>query len=437
MKNIIFLLFSFLIVFMVSSCSDSDDDKQSEELPTVTIKNINAEGYLSIEQGSQVQLELDVSPAGVLDDLVFEGEYSDVFSVDNKGLVTAMADGSGLLTIKYGRDLSILSACKVDVYSVFKPIESITFPEAKDDVIEIEPKAITKIILGILPANASNKNFSYESSDINIFEVDKNGLIIPISPGVANLTVRALDGSGVVGECQITVSKRLVTEIIKTNMSVLVGQELALPGLITIYPENATDTQVSYLSNDPAIATVDENGILKAHSAGKVDIKVKAVDGSEVETTIKIAVGQAYQSLDRSDYAVTCSDEKVSDGGGCYMILNDDDSKYWHSEWSPNAPLPHWLLVDMKEIKTLSRIMISRRSGGHTTDTKLVRIEGSTNGGRYQTLGVIDFGNGSNQDVSRAINFYPTEIRYVKITIEESNRAPFANLAVFKPYILE
>lgn len=436
MKNITLLFSVFLIICLTSSCSDESDSDQLKDRPIVTIRNLNDKGVLPIEKGTTVKLELEVSPSTALNQLVFEGEYTDIFSVDDTGLIAGLNEGDGLLTIKSGKDLSILTACKINVFTVFKYIEQIVFPETKDGVLEVSPKGTTQVVIGTLPTDASNKSFSFESSDPTKFTVDKTGAITPVTPGsIATLKVTALDGSEVTAECEVRVLNVMVEEMVTTNMSTLVGKKLDLSELVIVYPENATQKSVSFLSNDLEIATIDENGMLTAIAQGEVDITVKTMDGSEVESTLKIAVGQNYTVLDRSTYGVTCSDEKESDGGGRYMILNDDNSKYWHSEWSPNAPLPHWLLVDMKEVKKLSRILIGRRVDGHTTDTKFVRIEGSANNTTYKTLGVIDFGNSSNVEAS--IEFYPTDIRYVKITIEESNRAPFANLCLFKPYVLE
>ena len=63
------------------------------------------------------------------------------------------------------------------------------------------------------------------------------------------------------------------------------------------------------------------------------------------------------------------SDQTESDGGGVTMIINDDygTGKFWHSQWANgNAPLPHWVVIDMVEPKTITKIDTYRR---HNTKT--------------------------------------------------------------------
>ena len=89
----------------------------------------------------------------------------------------------------------------------------------------------------------------------------------------------------------------------------------------------------------------------------------------------------------------------------------------------------------MDEVKTLSKILLARREDNNTTDTRRVIIEGSKDNAVYTELGIIDFGD--SRDVERSLEFYPTELKYIKLTIDQSNREPFANLAIFRPYVIE
>jgi len=55
-------------------------------------------------------------------------------------------------------------------------------------------------------------------------------------------------------------------------------------------PSTATLQDVVWTSNDPRIATVDENGLVTAVKRGETSIVVKATDGSNVSRTFKITV---------------------------------------------------------------------------------------------------------------------------------------------------
>lgn len=53
----------------------------------------------------------------------------------------------------------------------------------------------------------------------------------------------------------------------------------------TIYPSNATEKSVAWLSSDPSVATVDQNGNVTAVGGGSCTITCAALDGSGVTAT--------------------------------------------------------------------------------------------------------------------------------------------------------
>lgn len=434
-----FLLFTqvLLAIALLSGCGDSKDE-ELVKITAIKIINTDDEGIISIEKGTSVEVKTDVTPGNADKSLVYESGYTNVFAVDANGKVTALADGEAILTVKAQDDLNIFTTCKISVYTVPVPTEALIFTDAVDGKIDVLMDQTKKVNIGFEPIGVTNKKLSYESSNNNIFTVDGKGNIKGIVVGEAILTVKSLDGSGVTATCIIKVNEVLVGNIRVENSSMTVGSTLDISSFYTIKPDNATSKVVSYSSETPSLATVDQNGVVTALAKGEVNIIVKAEDGSGVIGKSKIKIGTKYTALDRTNYTVNKSSETKSDGGGCYMILNDDYGKYWHSQWDGgNAPLPHWLLVKLDQKQTISRIDIARRKsdGKVSTDTKHVVIEASADNVTYFKLGSIDFGK--TNDLERSIQFYPTAVRFIKITIDESNRSPFANMSRFCPYVIE
>lgn len=78
---------------------------------------------------------------------------------------------------------------------------------------------------------------------------------------------------------------------------------------VTIEPKEAENHKVEYISSNPNVVTVDENGILKATRSGKSTITVKAVE-NDVQNQIEIEV---YSKVT----GVTLNEEKV------YMQVGD------------------------------------------------------------------------------------------------------------------
>lgn len=94
---------------------------------------------------------------------------------------------------------------------------SLSNPSSENETIlvdEISPliKNITlkkdtarKVYVSVLPANASNKNLHYESSDPSVAVVDKNGKVVGVNKGSAVITARTTDGTSLSAEFYVKV----------------------------------------------------------------------------------------------------------------------------------------------------------------------------------------------------------------------------------------
>lgn len=70
----------------------------------------------------------------------------------------------------------------------------------------------------------------------------------------------------------------------KTTATIKVGGTVTLAATIT--PANATNKNVTWSSSDPAVATVDTNGVVTGKAAGKATITVTTVDGNHTATCV-------------------------------------------------------------------------------------------------------------------------------------------------------
>jgi hypothetical protein len=122
------------------------------------------------------------------------------------------------------------------------------------------------------------------------------------------------------------------------------------------------------------------------------------------------------------------SDEKVSDGGGMHTLIDNNLDNYWHSQWGPEIPLPHWAIIDMQTIKPIAFVEVYRRKG--STDTKTVQIylgnDPDPESPEWVMAGEGQFTTGDKLWVDLASG---SSGRYMKLYLPDSNRAPFTAVA--------
>jgi uncharacterized protein YjdB len=200
------------------------------------------------------------------------------------GVIKGIKAGSATITVTTA-DGSKKATVAVTVKNV--AVTGITLNMTSTDLIIGDSKTITATIA---PANATNKNITWISSDNSIVTVT-NGVIKGIKVGNVTITATTTDGSKK-ATVAVTVKAIDVSSVVINNKDVTsleVGNTLKLK--TTIEPTNATNKAVTWTSSNNNIATVDNTGLVKALNKGTVTITVTTKDKSKVdEISIEITV---------------------------------------------------------------------------------------------------------------------------------------------------
>lgn len=166
----------------------------------------------------------------------------------------------------------------------------------------------------ISPQTVTNSNLTWASSDTQIATVDSNGLVTAVGEGAVSISANAMDGTNINGIFQISVSFVYVTEVqlVTPTTEIMIGQTYQITSLVL--PSNASVKQLNWSSNNTAIATVDNYGVVTAIASGTATIKAFATDGSGKFTTVDVVVvGQTntpVQSvyIPQKEYFITTAD---------------------------------------------------------------------------------------------------------------------------------
>ncbi|MDR1501815.1 MAG: discoidin domain-containing protein [Prevotella sp.] len=217
--------------------------------------------------------------------------------------------------------------------------------------------------------------------------------------------------------------------------------------LDVIMPESAEEWCSYEWSQFEIIVTVAANNLIPREVT--FTLKAQAKDGV---ATLKQEGRNIkdFKQYDIADWEVAAvSDEIVSDGGGASSILNlnDPHGTFWHSDWSIGAPLPHWIVIDMKKELEIDMIQLGWRKYGekYYYYNKITEVYVGNNPdpaqitnkvGSLKTLATA--GNSSDQyQPYHNVGLDLNKGRYLKLVVTESNNGQNSIIAYVKAFKYE
>ena len=249
----------------------------SKTVVAVTSVTLNKTSLSLMEQDTY-QLVATVTPADATDKTVtWTSSNSSVATVDGNGVVKGVAVGSATITAKAG---SKTATCAVTITQMIIPVTSITLDYA---FYELARGQVFTLTATVLPDNATNRTVTWSSSNKAVATVDKNGNVTAVKAGTTTITATVGNLSA---SCVVTVVVP-VTSIVLNITSKTLKENETVKLTATVKPTDATDPSVSWASDKPNVATVDNNGNVTAVSEGVATITATA---GEMTATCTITV---------------------------------------------------------------------------------------------------------------------------------------------------
>ena len=102
--------------------------------------------------------------------------------------------------------------------SVKLPAILISKIELNKSTLELLMGSTETLTTTVLPEDASNKTVSWTSDNINVVTVNSaTGEVTGVGEGTANVTVKAIDGSGIAAICSVKVRKPLLADVVEVG----------------------------------------------------------------------------------------------------------------------------------------------------------------------------------------------------------------------------
>ena len=141
----------------------------------------------TIYVGSSTQIIAIISPENATNrDLLWSSSDTSIATVNNKGIVTGIKQGTVTITAKTS-DGKVVATITITVEEEGLVLES--------DETTIYVDSSTQITAKINQENVTSSNLIWSSSDTSIATVDNNGIVTGIKPGTVTITAKTSDGN--------------------------------------------------------------------------------------------------------------------------------------------------------------------------------------------------------------------------------------------------
>ena len=250
------------------------------------VKNIMiTTNYIVLPVGSAKQLVVAFTPANASNKTItWSSSDPNVATVDSSGNVKAISAGSAIIKAT-AADGGYTDTATIEVTSNRNEIDekTISFSESSYTVGVNGTISLTPIIT---PSNATFKSVHFTSSDSSIATVDDNGVVKGIKEGTVKITAETYHNH-LKATTTVVVKYIPVTSVqlnVSSEVTLKKGATIAL--VATVLPSNASDKTVTYKSDNPSIATIDNNGIVTGKGVGRTSITITPNGGGAPATTI-------------------------------------------------------------------------------------------------------------------------------------------------------
>ena len=286
---------------IVAICQDKSDTclitvKAHPVPPESVVLSSHAE---TLQVEGTVQLTATVYPSDVTDpSIVWTTSDASVATVDETGLVTAVAPGTCVITATC-QDKS--DACAITVESLNAQPDSVEMStsEAKliiGDDLELTAKAYPESLYGTLA-------WTWTSSDTNVAKVE-DGKVTAIAVGECDILASIGD---VKGTCHVIVycPEDVVITLDQSDANVVINSTVELTPEISPVPREFVVTSTN---EDVAVAMVNDGVVqITGSGYGKATIKVASTDGKAQSDSCSIYVS-SYLGDVSGDGSVTIGD---------------------------------------------------------------------------------------------------------------------------------
>ncbi len=313
-------------IITVSATDGSGVTAECKVTVDLKVKELSfTESEITIEPEQTYQIQTTITPDGAFNKaLSWISHNESVATVDENGKVTAVAVGTANISATTTDGSDLMAVCKVNVV---KLVKSITVSPNTATVKQGDTLMLTATVL---PEDATDASVTWSSSNPEVATVSSEGLVTTLSAGNAIIKATANDGTEISDRCVLLVAP-LVSEITLSDSEIGLEPGDTKQLTVTVSPTDAFQKDVIWSSDNEAVATVDENGLVTALSVGEANVSATTLDGSNLTATCMVTVSKFVTSI-----AITPGDATLTDGETLHLTVSvlPDDATHKDVIWT-------------------------------------------------------------------------------------------------------
>ncbi|MFA8300201.1 MAG: Ig-like domain-containing protein [Hyphomicrobiales bacterium] len=280
---------------------------QPVKVSTINVQGQNGVTTIDIPSGT-LRMEAEVLPNVATCNFITWSVINGTgeASISDKGLLTAVRNGDVTVRASSNDGSGVYGEEVITISNQVVPVESITVTGEGDKTEITEFAGTLQMVATVLPVDSDDKSVLWSITEgEDLATIDEEGLLKALKDGDVTIRATANDDSEAYGEVVITISNQIVLvesitvtgEKDKTSIDVFAG---TLQMEVEVLPANAANKSVSWsITKGEDLATIDEEGLLKALKDGDVTIRATANDDSEAYGELVIIISNQTEGIEK------------------------------------------------------------------------------------------------------------------------------------------
>lgn len=302
MKAVKYILAMAAVAAAFASCSKKEEIVGTNDKPGFFLNRTQ----LALNKGTSESLTATITPKGA-GTVTWSTSDASVVTVED-GLVTAVGGGEAVVSASYG---SQTLTCDVQVSAL---VTTVTLNEHDVDFDKGDTRELTYVI-GPEDVNVP-LTVTWTSTDESVLTVDEEGVVTAVGGGQASVVVSV---NGVTDVCELF-SHCYPTGVVITPATAQVNVNKTLQFEAALLPEDCTEELAFEWSvEDPTLASVDANGLVKGLAAGDTHVIVKA---GEFSASADLNVKREVKTVEVRPNSVNYTSGEITFtfSSGCYYF---------------------------------------------------------------------------------------------------------------------